>query len=160
MAVVELRPPSQRVSRRAPYLWGAHALLVALVPLLVAVLLAATGAWQPPRWAWPGYVVVAVGYVVGMPVVRYRVHRWEATATAVYTETGWLGRERRIAPMARVQTVDFAQGLLGRLLGLADVTVTTASAAGPLAIAALDTGVALRLVDELTQRAGAGDDAT
>ena len=68
-----------------------------------------------------------------MPRVRYRIHRWESTDTAVYTQTGWLSRERRIAPMSRVQTVDFEQGPIDRLLGLASVTVTTASAAGPLA---------------------------
>ena len=55
-----------------------------------------------------------------MPRVRYRIHRWESTDTAVYTQTGWLSRERRIAPMSRVQTVDFEQGWIDRLLGLAD----------------------------------------
>jgi membrane protein YdbS with pleckstrin-like domain len=89
------------------------------------------------------------------------VHRWESTASAVYTQTGWLARERRIAPMSRVQTVDFDQSALGRLLGLATVTVTTASAAGPLQLAALQVDVALRLVDELTRRAEADQgDAT
>jgi membrane protein YdbS with pleckstrin-like domain len=57
--------------------------------------------------------------------------------------------------MSRVQTVDFDQSALGRLLGLATVTVTTASAAGPLQLAALQVDVALRLVDELTRRAEA-----
>jgi hypothetical protein len=61
--------------------------------------------------------------------------------------------------MSRVQTVDFAQGPLARLFGLATVTVTTASAAGPLQIEGLDRDVALALVDELTRKADlvAGD---
>ena len=71
-----------------------------------------------------------------MPQWRYLVHRWETTETAVYTQTGWWARERRIAPMSRVQTVDYAEGAIARLFGLATVTVTTASAAGALSIAA------------------------
>jgi membrane protein YdbS with pleckstrin-like domain len=81
------------------------------------------------------------------------VHRWETTATAVYTQTGWIARERRIAPMSRVQTVDLEQSVVSRILRLATVTVTTASAAGPLRIEGLDHDVAERLVDELTRRA-------
>jgi hypothetical protein len=94
-----------------------------------------------------------------VPQWRYRVHRWEVSANAVYTQRGWWARERRIAPMSRVQTVDFAQGPLARLFGLATVTVTTASAAGPLQIEGLDRDVALALVDELTRKADlvAGD---
>ena len=66
------------------------------------------------------------------------MHRWEVTDTAVYTQTGWWSRERRIAPMSRIQTVDHAEGAIARLFGLATVTVTTASAAGALEIAGLD----------------------
>ena len=47
------------------------------------------------------------------------MHRWEVTDTAVYTQTGWWTRERRIAPMSRIQTVDHAEGALERLFGLA-----------------------------------------
>lgn len=157
---MDLRPPSQRVSPRAPYLWAVKALLSDL--LLVAVGLAGElfGWFDVPTWAWAGFAVVAIAYAVGMPVFRFRVHRWETTESAVYTQTGWLTRERRVAPMARVQTVDFEQGALDRLFGLASVTVTTASAAGPLAIEALDEPLAQRIVDELTRRAGEGDDAT
>jgi membrane protein YdbS with pleckstrin-like domain len=109
--------------------------------------------WDLPLWVWVAYVVVALGDVLAMPAYRYRVHRWETTATAVYTQTGYLARERRIAPMSRVQTVDLEQGVVSRVLRLATVTVTTASAAGPLRIEGLDLAVAEKLVDELTRRA-------
>lgn len=112
--------------------------------------------WTPGalQWLLPLLAVVACATVaVVVPVWRYRVHRWEVSATAVYTQRGWWARERRIAPMSRVQTVDFAQGVLSRLFGLATVTVTTASAAGPLQIDGLDRDVALTLVDELTRKA-------
>jgi membrane protein YdbS with pleckstrin-like domain len=155
-----LREPAGRVSSRAPLVWAAGA-------LIRAVLLAAGGVvasvvaelFTVPTWAWVAYAVLVAGYIVAMPFYRYRVHRWESTSTAVYTQTGWLARERRIAPMSRVQTVDLQQTAVSRLFRLANVTVTTASAAGPLRIEALDVAVAERLVDELTRRteAEAGD---
>lgn len=151
-----LREPRERVSARAPLVWTVTALLrtVAVAAALVFAVLA-WGLFAMPWWGWLGYAVVAVGYVAAMPAVRYRVHRWECTEDAVYTQTGWLTRERRIAPMSRVQTVDVEQGPLSRLVGLAEVTVTTASAAGPVRIEGLDLPVATRLVDELTRRTSA-----
>jgi membrane protein YdbS with pleckstrin-like domain len=154
-----LRDPAHQVSTKAPVLWTVGAALRSL--LLLAVLVAAeVFDWFPvPFWVWPLYTLLSVTYVVVMPRVRYRIHRWESTDAAVYTQTGWLSRERRIAPMSRVQTVDFEQTAVGRVLGLASVTVTTASAAGPLKISAIDKPVADRLVDDLTRRteAEAGD---
>ena len=150
---VTLREPAGRVSPRAPVVWAAGALVRGL--LLGAVLVVASVVaelFTMPTWGWVLYAVVVLGYAVLMPMYRYRVHRWESTDTAVYTQRGWLSRERRIAPMSRVQTVDLEQGPVSRLLGLAHVTVTTASAAGPLRIEGLDRKVAERLVDELTRR--------
>ncbi len=77
-------------------------------------------------------------FVVVVPLWRYRVHRWEIGPQAVYTRSGWLVQERRIAPISRVQTVDTYRGPLDRLFGLANVTVTTASSAGAVRIVALD----------------------
>ena len=75
------------------------------------------------------------------------------TDTAVYTQVGWWTRERRIAPMSRIQTVDYSEGAIERLFGLASVTVTTASAAGALEISGLDRELAQRLAEELTLQA-------
>lgn len=150
---VTLREPAGRVSPRAPVVWAAGALVRGL--LLGAVLVVASVVaelFTMPAWGWVLYAVAVLAYAVLMPMYRYRVHRWESTDTAVYTQRGWLSRERRIAPMSRVQTVDLEQGPVSRLLGLAHVTVTTASAAGPLRIEGLDRKVAERLVDELTRR--------
>ena len=147
-----LRDPAHQVSPKAPVLWAAGAAIRVLV-VLGGLLAADLAGWiHVAPWAWPVYALVAITYVVAMPLVRYRIHRWESTETAVYTQTGWLSRERRIAPMSRVQTVDFEQTAIGRLLGLASVTVTTASAAGPLRISGIDKPVADRLVVDLTRR--------
>ena len=92
---------------------------------------------------------------------RYRVHRWELGPQAVFTRTGWLVQERRIAPISRVQTVDTYRGPLDRMFGLANVTVTTASSAGAVRIVALDSDVADRVVARLTDIAAiGGEDAT
>jgi uncharacterized protein len=107
-------------------------------------------------------VVTVLGAVISLAVVpmwRYRVHRWEIGPQAVYTRTGWLVQERRIAPISRVQTVDTYRGPLDQLFGLANVTVTTASSAGAVHIVALDMDVADQVVAQLTDIAaiGAGD---
>lgn len=156
-----LRDPVNRVSTKAPVLWAAGACLP-VVSLLAVLVAARVFDWfTVPLWVFPLYAVVAVAYIVAMPWVRFQVHRWESTEDAVYTQTGWLSRERRIAPMSRVQTVDYEQSAIGRVLGLASVTVTTASAAGPLTISAIDKDVADRLVADLTRRAEAdAGDAT
>lgn len=159
-----LRPPAHRVSPRAVRLWT----LVAALHMLV-LLGAPQGAWWiADGGRSPGHLPVAlasatvgIGYLVGMPRWRYRVHRWEITPSAIYTQSGWLHQERRIAPASRVQTVDLRRGPLEQAFGLASVRVTTASAAGPLTIAGLDLAVATALVDELAATAEAAqDDAT
>ena len=160
---VRLRPPRNRVDPRAVRYWMTREAIsnavVALVLGLLAVLIEPARLWL--SLALGVALAIGVPYLVVMPLWRYRVHRWEVTDTAVYTQTGWVTRERRIAPMSRIQTVDHVEGAISRLFGLATVTVTTASAAGALAISGLDKDVARRLVDELTVKADAVEgDAT
>jgi uncharacterized protein len=159
---MQLREPSQRVSPRARLMWGTSAGLESLALVVVLAIVGPVTGWLPvPVWAIVLVALVAAVYVVVMPLWRYRVHRWEVTETAVYTQTGWWTRERRIAPMSRIQTVDHAEGFLSRIFGLATVTVTTASAAGALEIAGLERRRALELVEQLTVQADAAPgDAT
>lgn len=157
-----LREPSQRVSPRARLMWLLGATVQSAVILVAAVLVGPVWNWVPLTW-WELVIagLVLAAYVAVVPQWRYLVHRWEVTETAVYTQTGWWARERRIAPMSRIQTVDYAEGAVARLFGLASVTVTTASAAGALEIAGLERTRARRLVDELTLKADAAPgDAT
>lgn len=63
---------------------------------------------------------------------------------------GVIVREWRIAPLSRVQTVDSERGPLQQWLKLATVTVTTASASGPVKIKGLGQDEAAELVDRLT----------
>lgn len=116
------------------------------------------------RWLWmhgAAAGLTVLGAVISIGVVprwRYRVHRWEVSAHAVYTRTGWLVQERRIAPISRVQTVDTYRGPLDRLFGLANVTVTTASSAGAVRIVALDSAVADDVAAWLTDIAASTTD--
>jgi membrane protein YdbS with pleckstrin-like domain len=151
---MELRAPRERVSPRARLMWIAGDLLRAVV--VMAFLLLTSGPWN--WWDIPGWVlllvaVVLLGYAAVVPQWRYAVHRWEVTEAAVYTQTGWWSRERRIAPMSRVQTVDHREGAISRLFGLATVRITTASSAGALTIEGLDQHRALQIVDDLTRMA-------
>jgi uncharacterized protein len=98
-------------------------------------------------------VILAIGipYSIVVPIWRYKIHRWEATEDAVFAKTGWLWQEWRVAPMSRIQTVDTERGPLEQLFRLSSVTVTTASAAGPIKIAGLDHVQAADLVQRLTR---------
>ncbi|WP_346074272.1 PH domain-containing protein [Saccharopolyspora thermophila] len=149
---LRLRPPRHRVERRAIGWWTTQALLL-VVPPLVALAVLAVLLPSARFWLLLGLAAVAVAgipYVLVMPQWRYRVHRWETTEDAVYTAAGWLRQEWRVAPMSRIQTVDTVRGPLQQLFNLASVTVTTASAAGPLTIAGLDREVAVAVVEQLT----------
>jgi uncharacterized protein len=159
---MQLREPSRRVSPRARTMWRLSSVGDALVSLTaLSIFDAVVDAVDVPGWVFAAVAAAHLLWLLVVPQWRYLVHRWEVTETAVYTQTGWWARERRIAPMSRIQTVDHAEGGVERLFRLATVTVTTASAAGALRIAGLDRDVARALVDELTLKADAVEgDAT
>jgi membrane protein YdbS with pleckstrin-like domain len=163
-AAVTLVDPANPPSRKAPLVWAIGAAIPWLVLVVGQVVWFAV---VDDRLAWAhvtAAAVTAVGmavFVIVVPLWRYRVHRWDISPQAVYTRSGWLVQERRIAPISRVQTVDTYRGPLDRLFGLANVTVTTASSAGAVRIVALDSAVADRVVGQLTDIAAIGaEDAT
>ena len=150
---MQLREPAHHVSPRAMAYWTVRA-----VPPWFLVLAGQSLLFWSSRdhsglqvAALAVTVPFAAAHLIVMPRWRYRVHRWEVTHKAVYTQSGWLSQERRIAPISRVQTVDIERGPLEQLFRLANVTVTTASAAGPLRIHGLDRATAEGLVAELTE---------
>lgn len=153
-----LKIPANRVSRRAIAYWTTRAVLAG-----TAVMLAEAGAAALTGFSsgWlTGLIVsfaVLAGYAIAMPRWRYRVHRWEVTDTALYTRyvrAGWFTVNWRIAPISRIQTIDSHRSFGERLFGLANVTATTASAAGPVRIHGLDSTLADRLLDQLSAATG------
>lgn len=150
--LVRLRPPRNRVHRRTIGWWatrsGIGTVIGTAIPSTVHLLVAPARPWLAPL-----IVVVAlvgIGHTAVVPWWRYSVHRWETTTEAVYARSGWFVREWRVAPISRIQTVDTTRGPLQQLFGLATVTVTTASAHGPVALVGLDADVAARTARELT----------
>jgi membrane protein YdbS with pleckstrin-like domain len=150
---MQLRDPAHLVSPRAVAFWTVRAVPGWLIVLVGQLLwFAASPDHAALRFTAIALTVLsAAAHLSVMPRWRYRVHRWEVTDTAVYTQSGWLSQERRMAPISRVQTVDTQRGPLEQLFGLANVTVTTASVAGPLRIYGLDRATADGLVAELTE---------
>jgi membrane protein YdbS with pleckstrin-like domain len=150
-----LRDPSNRVSRRAVGYWTARAAADGLCLLAAEIAVAVGTGFGLGWWIALALTVAAVAaYALIMPRWRYRVHRWEVTGEAVYTRTGWISVHWRIAPISRIQTIDSHRWFGERLFGLANVTATTASAAGPVHIRGLDRGTADRLLDQLTAATG------
>jgi len=148
----QLRPPQQRVSPRARWYWLGRALPGWVVLIGAEVAIGVLNGLLGGPWVivLVFSVLVAVAHLVVMPQWRFRVHRWEVTDEAVYTQAGWFTQERRIAPISRVQTVDTSRGPVEQVFGLSNVTVTTASSAGALHIDGLERAVAERIVDHLT----------
>jgi membrane protein YdbS with pleckstrin-like domain len=150
-----LRAPGNRVSRRAVTYWTARAVLsgasLVLGEVIVAAVSGFNGTWRAVIVAT---VIVAALHAAIMPRWRYRVHRWEVTGEALYTRSGWFSVHWRIAPISRIQTIDSHRSVGERIFGLANVTATTASAAGPVRIHALDRALADRLLDQLAVATG------
>jgi len=112
-------------------LWSLGLLAQALVPSLLAG--AATWLWfRPGDWRWTlGAAllpwVIAGGFALRLPGRRYAAWRYELTPDALRLGRGVMFRSESVVPYTRVQHVDTEQGPLERLLGLARVTVHTAS---------------------------------
>jgi uncharacterized protein len=155
-----VRDPAWSLSSSAIGLWLAQGVLGTVVYGLAVTLfilfVPADAGWLVPviRWVGPvvvvGYAVVAIGV---RPRLRYRVHRWEVTAEAVYTLTGWLDRTWTLVPISRIQTVDVTRGVVQQAFGLASVAVLTASSQGTVRIPHLEVDVAHRVADDLARRA-------
>lgn len=149
-----VKEPSLRPSVRAMTFWTWNAVIgwtVFFIAQLVWMLVA--NVWTDPLHlaGLAVTIVVAVAHVSIMPRWRYSVHRWEITDDAVFVRSGWLTQETRVAPIARLQTVDSRRGFLHRMMGLTSVTITTASSAGALTIHALDDDVARDVVAQLAE---------
>jgi uncharacterized protein len=150
-----LRAPGNRVSRRAISYWTARAVVSGAVVVLAEVVPAAMSGF-PAAWRAAIFATAAVAglHAIVMPRWRYSVHRWEVTDQALYTRSGWFSVHWRIAPISRIQTIDSHRSVGERIFGLANVTATTASAAGPVRIHALDRALADRLLDQLAVATG------
>lgn len=156
-----LRSPRHRVDRRF-IVWRTLQALLWGIGVLGAMGVLYWLAQSTRPWLGPLLVIVGALYVVNitvMPTWRYRVHRWETTDKSVYTLEGWITRRWHIIPISRIQSIDAEIGLLQQMLGLATITITTASGEGKITIEGLDAAVAQTTVSHLNEitSATAGD---
>jgi uncharacterized protein len=168
MTAVPVREPAWSMPRSAISLWVTESVIsclwlgAGLAAFLLFVPREVGGPVPFLRWALPvalaGYAVVAVGI---RPWFKHRVYRWEITADAAYTRSGWLTQTWTLVPISRIQTVDVTRGVLQQMFGLATVAVLTASSQGTVRIHHLEHDVAQRVADDLAHRAEAvRDEAT
>jgi uncharacterized protein len=157
LAPVPTVPPpgadgSRMLERRIVLVWRL-ALLPALVPPAVA------SVFLVRIVPVPGWVVVlplaalAAGVIGPLQTARWRRWSWRLTDAAIELRSGVLTRRHVIVPYFRVQQIDVLEGPIERLLGLATLTVTTASAAGSVSLPGLRAATAPSVRRELLARA-------
>lgn len=154
-SILAPRLPARTIERRAIYRW----MILALLRWggLLVVLIVVTVLWPVSR-PWLIVPICVVGVVLATklfvePFWRYRVHRWEITEKATYATTGWFVIEWRVSPISRIQTVDAVRGPVDRILGLATLRVTTASAYGSVDVVGLSKATAYEAVARLASLA-------
>jgi putative membrane protein len=76
-------------------------------------------------------VTLFVGLPVAWALIKYFTFTYRIEAGELITKQGLLGRTERNIPLARVQDIRIEQGVLHRMLGMADVFVETAGGRGP-----------------------------
>ncbi len=106
------------------------------------------------RWL-PALVAAAILVlaVTWYPGARYRRWRWQLTDLALELRYGVLVHRFEAIPYFRVQQIDIERGPVDRLLGLARLQVTTASASGSGSLPGIPEEQAPQVRQELLHRA-------
>lgn len=116
---------------------------------VVSYLLLPTLRWLPAAIA----VVILLLGVLWYPGARYRRWHWRLTEQALEMNHGVLIHRHEAVPYFRVQQIDIERGPFDRLLGLATVQVTTASATGSASLPGIAEQDAPLVRQELLRRA-------
>lgn len=108
--------------------------------------------------------IAGVTWVVWHPRARLRRWRWRLTGRAIELRHGVLVHRHDAVPYFRIQQIDISQGPIDRMLGIAGLTVTSASAAGSAELPGIPADIAPEVRAELLRRAeaslgDAGDEA-
>lgn len=135
--------------------WRISAALGWLLPAAVTIGL---GFVFGDSWGWLVLVAISVLVlfsVVVYPRMRYRRWRWQLTDLAIELRYGVLVRIQETVPYFRIQQIDIAAGPVDRLLELASLQVTSASASGSASLPGIAAEDAPRVRAELLARAAA-----
>jgi uncharacterized protein len=138
---------------RMVQVWRAFSAL-RLVPLLLAGTV--VGVLTFDGWGW----VIGLG-LAGLLAVsllwyqpaRYARWRWRLTDLALELRRGVVVHQQETVPYFRIQQIDVIQGPVDRLLKLAALQVTTASASGSVALPGIPAADAPEVRKELLARA-------
>lgn len=148
-----LRLPHNQVPPRALIAWVGGALIstAIILGITTAVVAFAELDLTKPAVGIPVVLIVLWRIFASTiaPVLRRKRHRWEVSEKAVYTRVGVLSTETTIVPINRLQSVNVKQGVVARMLGLADVSYTTAGSSNVIGM--LDKGEAQMIADKLTE---------
>lgn len=153
----------RRLDPRIRTVWRVTAMLavgaVGTAVAGVAIAAAVVADAAVPVVAIGGVVLVAGALAVAWwwPGVRYRHWRYRLGAEALELSHGPIFRTESLIPYFRVQHVDTSAGPIERRLGLADVTVHTASASTDATLRGLAAAEAEAVRRRLLEGAGAGD---
>ncbi len=145
----------RRLHASVRVVWRLRALLGLLPPV---VALAAAASLLPDEVRWPSTLVLVLGWlwiVAWLPGARWRRWHWRLAPRALELDHGILVHRRESVPYFRIQQIDITTGPLDRLLGLASLEVTTASATGSALLPGLASDEAPDVRRELLARSHA-----
>jgi uncharacterized protein len=135
--------------------WRIGTLVSLLLPTIV---LSTLGFVFLEAWGW-----VMLGSLIALNLflalwyapARYKRWRWQLTELAVELRFGVIVRQQETVPYFRIQQIDIVQGPLDRVLDLATLQVTTASASGSASLPGIANDDAPTVRAELLARAAA-----
>ena len=71
-------------------------------------------------------ILLLVCFVLIMPVLRYKMYAWGYDDKRIVVKQGVIFRERVVIPVCQIQDLHRTQGPIMMILGLSDVTISTA----------------------------------
>jgi uncharacterized protein len=138
---------------RVVQVWRLLTTLGMLVPLTAVSIIGLLALGRAGAAVPVGAVVLLAVLVGWYPGARWRRWRWRLTPLALELRYGVLVHTEESVPYFRIQQIDIAQGPLDRLLELATLQVTTASASGSVALPGIPAEQAPEVRAELLVRA-------
>lgn len=117
--------PGERVLYKTRLHWGVF-IKPALVLLGGIVLMIVLRPVQDPRWLWMvGAAVALIGLVWGLVCyVEVMTSEFAVTSSRLIFKVGLISRYTTELLLAKVESISVQQGLVGRVLGYGDLTVT------------------------------------
>jgi uncharacterized protein len=143
----------RRLDPAAVTSWRISAAL-SLVPLMSIATVLGFVFLDTAAWIVAAAALGLLAFVIGwLQQARYKRWRWQLTDLAVELRYGVLVHQQETVPYFRIQQIDIVQGPLDRLLDLATLQVTTASASGSATLPGIARGDAPAVRKELLARA-------